>query len=93
MSSPDLQAKANAQNARMEGAARIVIDDIERNQVRSIARTAFDCVVKCYDIAGTSGSQEVIDQCSRDCQAPYQMAHGVLQQVILRFVSSSNPNG
>ena len=78
MASPDLQAKANALNARMEGEARIVIDDIERHQLRSVARKAFSCVVQCYDSAGTSGTQETLEQCSRDCQAPYQMAHGLL---------------
>ena len=85
MASPDLQAKANALNARLEGEAKIVIDDIERNLLRSAARNAYACVVKCYDDAGKNGSAEALEHCSRQCQTPYQMANNVVQQVCFWF--------
>ena len=81
MASPDLQARANVLNARLEGEAKIVVDDIERNLLRSVARNAYACVVKCYDDAGKNGSAEALDSCSRQCQNPYQMANNVVQQV------------
>ena len=81
MASPDLQAKANALNARLEGEAKIIVDDIERNLLRPVARNAYACVVKCYDTAGKNGSSEALDHCSRQCQNPYQMANNIVQQV------------
>ena len=81
MASPDLQAKANALNARLEGEAKVAVDDIERNLLRPVARGAYACVVKCYDNAGKNGSSEALEQCSRQCQTPYQMANNVVQQV------------
>jgi len=85
MSSPDLQAKANQLNARMEGEAKIALDDIERSLLRPIARSAYACVVKCYDDAGQKGPAEAIDHCSRQCQAPYQMSNNIVQQEIGQF--------
>mmetsp|Transcript_19674 Transcript_19674/g.24815 ORF Transcript_19674/g.24815 Transcript_19674/m.24815 type:complete len:154 (+) Transcript_19674:58-519(+) len=90
MASPDLQAKANTLNAKLEGEARIVIDDIERNLLRPVARNAYACVVKCYDSAGKNGSAETLDNCSRQCQNPYQMANNVVQQEIGQFQNRLN---
>jgi hypothetical protein len=81
MASPDLQAKANALNARLEGEAKLVVDDIERTLLRPVARGSYACVVKCYDDAGKNGSAESLDHCSRQCQQPYQIANNVVQQV------------
>mmetsp|Transcript_19951 Transcript_19951/g.24617 ORF Transcript_19951/g.24617 Transcript_19951/m.24617 type:complete len:152 (-) Transcript_19951:826-1281(-) len=90
MASPDLQAKANALNARLEGAAKIVVDEIERSLLRPVARNAYACVVKCYDDAGQNGSVEAIDHCSQRCQAPYQMANNVVQQEVGQFQNRLN---
>jgi len=81
MASPDLQAKANALNARMEGEAKIAIDEVERTLLRTIARQSYVCVVNCYDKAGKSGPSEQLERCSRECQTPNQMAHNTVQQV------------
>ena len=83
MASPDLQAKANALNARMEGEAKVVIDEVERTLLRRIARSSYACVVNCYDKAGKTGSSEELENCSRQCQAPNQVAHNAVQQVRL----------
>ena len=82
MSSPDLQAKANQLNARMQEEATKAIDQLEKTLIRPIARNSYACVVKCYDDAGTTNSAEQIDQCSKHCQGPYQASHQVLQQEI-----------
>jgi hypothetical protein len=81
MASPDLQAKANALNSKLEGEAKIAVDDIERNLLRPVARSAYACVVKCYDDAGTNGSSEALEGCSRNCQNPYQISNNIVQQV------------
>jgi hypothetical protein len=81
MSNPQIQAQANALNAKMEGEATKVIDDIERNWMRKVARESFACAVKCYDKAGSSGPPDVLEQCARNCQMPYQQASALVQQV------------
>jgi hypothetical protein len=81
MSNPQIQAQANALNAKLENEASKVIDDIERNWMRKVARESFACAVKCYDKAGKSGPAEALDQCARNCQVPYQQANALVQQV------------
>lgn len=90
MASPDLQAKANALNARMEGQAKITIDEVERTLLRTIARDSYACVVKCYDKAGSKGPSEHLEHCSRECQAPNQMAHNTVQQEVGQFQNRLN---
>ena len=81
MSNASVQAQANALNARMEGEASAVLDDIERNFVRKVARKSFSCVVACYDKAGSKGPSDALEQCARTCQFPYQQANALLQNV------------
>ena len=83
MASPALQAKANALNAKMEGEASTILDSIERNYIRKVARGSFQCAVNCYDKAGTSGSGDQLDACARNCQVPYQQAQQLVQQVCM----------
>lgn len=85
MASSDLQAKANQLNARMEGEAKIALDEIERTLLRPIARDSYACVLKCYDDAGQKGSSAQIDQCSRNCQGPYQASNNMVQQEVGNF--------
>eukprot|EP00429_Kryptoperidinium_foliaceum_P052475 CAMPEP_0176079494 /NCGR_PEP_ID=MMETSP0120_2-20121206/39760_1 /TAXON_ID=160619 /ORGANISM="Kryptoperidinium foliaceum, Strain CCMP 1326" /LENGTH=136 /DNA_ID=CAMNT_0017413253 /DNA_START=30 /DNA_END=441 /DNA_ORIENTATION=+ len=68
--SADMQARANALNAKMEGEAAKVMDDIERNMLRKVARESFACAVKCYDKAGTSGSSEALDSLLETAKSP-----------------------
>ena len=81
MASPALQSQANALNARMEGEAKTAIDSIERELLRPLAQKSYECIVSCYRKAGTSGSNENLDHCTRSCQVVHQQAHGILQQV------------
>lgn len=82
MSNPAMQAKAQALNAKMEGEARIVLDDIERNVLRKKAKESYQCVVKCFDKAGTTGTSEALEACARNCQVPYQRANQFVQEVM-----------
>ncbi len=81
MSNPAIQAQANALNAKLEGEASKVLDDLERNWMRKVARESFSCAVKCYDKAGNKGPSEGLEQCSRNCQIPYQQSNQLVQQV------------
>ena len=92
MSSPAAQAQANALNAKMEGEASKVLDDIERTYMRKIARGSFACAVKCYDKAGKNGPAEALDHCARSCQVPYQQAGAMVQQEVGQFQNRMNRN-
>jgi hypothetical protein len=81
MASQALQAKANALNAKMEAAAAKILDDIERYQVRKVARSSFACAVACYDKAGSTAAAQSLETCARNCQVPYQQAGAMVQQV------------
>ena len=78
---PAGQAKAQALNSKIEGEARIVLDDIDRRYIRKHAREAHKCALDCYDKAGTAGSAEMLEQCARNCQMQHQMASNYVQQV------------
>jgi hypothetical protein len=81
MSSSAMQAKANALNAKIEGEAGVVLENIEKNLLRKVARESFSCAVKCYDKAGSTGPPEALENCARNCQVPYQQAQGLVQNV------------
>jgi hypothetical protein len=85
MSNPAMQAKAQALNAKMEGEARVVLDEIERTVLRKKAKESYQCVVKCFDKVGTTGPSEVLEQCARNCQIPYQRANAFVQEVSVRW--------
>jgi len=85
MASNDLQTKAQALNGRIESEAKGVIDEIEKNLLRPIARKSYACVVECYDKAGNSGNSEELEHCSKSCQYPYQSAHNIIQQEVSQF--------
>uniref|UniRef100_A0A7S4A9Z0 Mitochondrial import inner membrane translocase subunit n=1 Tax=Pseudo-nitzschia australis TaxID=44445 RepID=A0A7S4A9Z0_9STRA len=81
MASAATQAQANALNAKMEGEASKMLDEVERHWMRKVARQSFACALKCYDKAGTSGPAESLESCTRNCQAPYQQSSNLIQQV------------
>lgn len=81
MSNPEVQAKAQALMAQLDGQERIVIDEIQRFHVRPKAREAYACCVSCFDKAGTTGPTESLERCVQNCQVPYQQASQILQQV------------
>jgi hypothetical protein len=58
-----------------------VLEDIERNWLRKVARESCVCAVKCYDKAGNSGASETLEACARNCQAPYQQSSSLVQNV------------
>ena len=75
------QAKAQALNAKLEAAARAELDDIDRKHMRKLARNSYQCVVKCYDKAGSTGAPEMLEQCAQNCQMPHQQANQYMQSV------------
>lgn len=81
MASQAAQNRANALNAKIEAQAGVVLDGIEKNLVRKVARASFACAVSCYDKAGNTGPQEVLEQCARSCQMPYQQSTNLVQNV------------
>lgn len=87
MATATTQAKAQQLNAKMESEARIVLDGIEKQWLRKVARSSYTCVVKCFDKAGSTGPSDALDQCSRNCQVNYQNANGLVQNVSLHFLS------
>eukprot|EP00525_Craspedostauros_australis_P011601 CAMPEP_0198114870 /NCGR_PEP_ID=MMETSP1442-20131203/6118_1 /TAXON_ID= /ORGANISM="Craspedostauros australis, Strain CCMP3328" /LENGTH=358 /DNA_ID=CAMNT_0043772269 /DNA_START=74 /DNA_END=1153 /DNA_ORIENTATION=+ len=92
MSSPALQAKANGLNAKMEGAAGEVLDEIDRHHIRKLARASFVCATKCYDKAGTKGPADVLQNCVQQCQLPFQRGNALVQQEIGQFQNRLNRN-
>lgn len=90
MSNPAMTAKAHALILKMEGEARLVFDEIERTLLRQKAKESYKCVVACFDKAGTTGSSEILDQCTRNCQIPYQRANAYVQEV--STVQTNNNN-
>jgi hypothetical protein len=81
MATPAAQAKAQALNAKLEAEARMMLDGLEKETLRKIARESHACALKCYDKAGASGSPEPLEQCVRDCQVPYQQSNSYVQNV------------
>ena len=84
MASQAAQTKAQALNVKLEGEARAVIDDIEKNHLRKVAKQAFSCAVKCYDKAGATGPSDVLDQCVQNCQMPHRQKQQYVQNVCVR---------
>ena len=81
MSRSAAQAKAEQLNAKMESEARVVLDSIDKLWLRKVARSSYACVVACFDKAGTTGSAEALDQCSRNCLVKHQNANALAQNV------------
>eukprot|EP00550_Attheya_septentrionalis_P002621 CAMPEP_0198288342 /NCGR_PEP_ID=MMETSP1449-20131203/6867_1 /TAXON_ID=420275 /ORGANISM="Attheya septentrionalis, Strain CCMP2084" /LENGTH=154 /DNA_ID=CAMNT_0043986457 /DNA_START=98 /DNA_END=562 /DNA_ORIENTATION=+ len=85
MASADLQARAAALNAKMEGEAKKTLDEVERTLLRPIARDSYACALSCYDKAGSKGSPDQLEACNQNCQVPYQASHNVVQQEVGGF--------
>jgi hypothetical protein len=81
MASPAAQAKAQALNAKLETEARFMLDELDKKNLRNVARESHVCALKCYDTAGSSGSPEALEQCVRTCQNPHQQANAYVQNV------------
>ncbi|CAJ1969944.1 unnamed protein product [Cylindrotheca closterium] len=92
MASASAQSRANALNQKIEAQAGLVLEDIERNYIRKIGRESFACAVKCYDKAGSSGPQEALEQCARNCQVPYQQSAALMQNEVAQFQNRMNRN-
>jgi hypothetical protein len=81
MASPAAQSKAQALNAKLETEAKIMLDELDKNNLRKVARESHVCALKCYDKAGSSGSPEALEQCVRTCQTNHQQANAYVQNV------------
>lgn len=86
MSSPAFQNSAQVLNAKMEGNARVVLDEVDKKMLRNIAHSSSKCVVSCFDKAGKTGSSEELEMCSRKCQVRYQQASNIVQQVCCTII-------
>ena len=85
-----MEAKAKELNARIEGEASKCMDDLDRRVVRPIAHQSYKCVVQCFDKAGTKESQELLHNCSTNCQVPYQQSNSILQNEFGQFQNRLN---
>jgi len=85
-----LEAQVRALSAKMEGEAKVAMDDIERTLLRPIARNSYACVLKCYDDAGSKGSSEQLQHCSQNCQGKFQMSQSIVQQEVNQFQERLN---
>jgi Eukaryotic protein of unknown function (DUF842) len=81
MASIEAQKKAEALNAKLETEARIVLDEIDKRHIRTVARGAYACAVQCYDKAGIQGPSESLEGCVRNCQIPHQQINVYVQNV------------
>mmetsp|Transcript_20316 Transcript_20316/g.43528 ORF Transcript_20316/g.43528 Transcript_20316/m.43528 type:complete len:150 (+) Transcript_20316:196-645(+) len=90
MASPELQSKVNQLTSKIEGDLTSVMDEIERLKLRPLGRKMHSCIVSCYDKAGKNGRKEQIEQCSQQCQIPYQTAGAATQQEITNFQNRLN---
>lgn len=79
--SANLQAQAQALNARLESEATAVIESLEKTKLRPIQRASYACILKCFDKAGTVQSTDQLNRCSQECQIPVQQAQAIVQQV------------
>jgi Eukaryotic protein of unknown function (DUF842) len=77
MATPAGQAKAQALNSKLEGEARVAIDELERKYMRTQAKSYHTCAAKCYD----DRSAEALEMCVSNCEMPHRKASAILQQV------------
>eukprot|EP00521_Asterionellopsis_glacialis_P007650 CAMPEP_0195287896 /NCGR_PEP_ID=MMETSP0707-20130614/4778_1 /TAXON_ID=33640 /ORGANISM="Asterionellopsis glacialis, Strain CCMP134" /LENGTH=149 /DNA_ID=CAMNT_0040347701 /DNA_START=31 /DNA_END=480 /DNA_ORIENTATION=+ len=85
-----MQSKAKELNARMEGAATSMMDDLDRRTIRPLAHQSYKCVVQCFDKAGSKESSQFLSHCSQQCQMPYQQANQILQTEFHQFQQRLN---
>lgn len=90
MASPDLQSRVTQLTAKIEGELTSMVDEIERTKLRPVGRQMHACIVSCYDKAGKNGRKEQIEQCTQQCQIPYQTAGAATQQEIGNFQNRLN---
>ena len=81
MVSASSQAKVEADNARLEGAVRITIDEIDKTIMRKTAKASLVCSLQCYETAGQHSSSDTLQQCIHTCEQPHQQANAIVRQV------------
>jgi hypothetical protein len=85
-----LQATVNSLNAEMDKEAQKMLEQIEKNHLRPLARESYVCAVKCYDKAGSSSSQQQIQQCTQNCQVPFQNGQNSVNHEVQFFQDRLN---
>ncbi|KAL3768783.1 hypothetical protein ACHAWU_006884 [Discostella pseudostelligera] len=90
MAGSDLQSRVGQLTAKIEGDLTSLVDEIERSKLRPMGRSMYSCIVSCYDKAGKNCAKEQIEQCSQQCQIPYQQAGAATQQEIANFQNRLN---
>ena len=81
MVSAATQAKVEADNARLEGAVRVVMDEIDKVLMRPVAKKGLQCALKCYDTLAQHGTSDALQQCVQNCEQPHQKANAIVRQV------------
>jgi Eukaryotic protein of unknown function (DUF842) len=89
MASAAAQHKAEELNARLEREARVVLDDLDKQYIRKVARSAYTCAVQCYDKAGSTGPSDALEHCVRKCQIPHQQINVYVQNVSVKTASNT----
>merc|ERR1711862_1039599 len=66
-------------SAKIEGEAKVTMDEIERTLLRPISCNSYACILKCHDDAGTRGTSEQLQHCAQNCQRNFQMSQSMMQ--------------
>lgn len=90
MASPALEAQIRSLSAKIEGEAKVTMDEIERTLLRPISRNSYACILKCHDDAGTRGTSEQLQHCAQNCQRNFQMSQSIMQQEVNQFQERLN---
>ncbi len=85
MSHEELEAHVRSLNAKLDGKAKSMLDEIEKIHVRPLARKSYLCAASCYDKAGKTGSSDQIQHCIQTCQMPFQQAQSYINSEIQQF--------
>jgi len=85
VSHEELEAHVRSLNAKLDGKAKSMLDEIEKVHVRPLARKSYLCAASCYDKAGKTGSSDQIQNCIQTCQMPFQQAQSYVNSEIQQF--------
>jgi cellobiose-specific phosphotransferase system component IIA len=86
----DLQIQAERLQYKIQNEAEKTLSQIENTILRPIARTAYSCVVDCYDKASTTGSKELLQSCSNNCQKVHESVNSLIGREINEYQNRVN---
>lgn len=89
MGSSDFQRSAAELHEKLERKIESTLGDIERTQLRAMARKSYACILDCYD-DNTNLKPLQIDECSRLCQREIQSAQHYIESEVSQFQARLN---